>query len=218
MKIACIADMHGQLGFNVPEADLLLIAGDLCVAFHGPTLSIPVQEDWLNNNFRFWLLEQPVKECVAISGNHDWIWEYSKKRVPILNDNFHYIEDESIEILGKKIYGTPVQLPFNDWAFNRSEGQIQKYWDNIPEGLDILLAHSPPYGIMDETHHPGYASEHIGSKSLLKRIKKVKPKYVVFGHNHGEGGVVEKDDIVYINASLLNEKYRMCKKPTILEI
>ena len=218
MKIVAASDMHGNLNFKVPEADLLLIAGDLCPAYHSASMSVPVQKNWLGNDFRFWLLEQPVKECVAVAGNHDWIWEASPKQVPELNDNFHYIEDKEIEILGLKIYGTPVQLPFNNWAFNREEKQIQKYWDNIPEGLDILLLHSPPYGILDKTHHPQFTSEHIGSKSLKKRIKEVSPKYVIFGHNHGEGGIVEEDNITYVNASLLDERYNMSKKPIILEI
>jgi Icc-related predicted phosphoesterase len=117
-----------------------------------------------------------------------------------------------------KIYGTPVQPPFCDWAFNRGEEQIQKYWDNIPKGLDILLLHCPPYGILDSTHHPKYTSEHIGSKSLLKRIKEVKPKLVVFGHNHGEHGVVEEDGIKYVNASLVDELYKMTRKPIIIEM
>lgn len=97
------------------------------------------------------------------------------------NAKIECIEDYLVFYSGLKIYGTPVQLPFNNWAFNREEAQIQKYWDNIPEGLDILLIHSPPYGILDETHHPKYTSEHIGSKSLLRGIKEVRPKLVVFG-------------------------------------
>ncbi len=218
IKVVCISDMHGNLSFNVPEADLLLIAGDLCPAYHDIGLSCNLQEDWLNSHFRFWLLEQPVKECVAIAGNHDWIWEKAIHRVPKMNTNFHYIEDETIEIFGKKIYGSPVQLPFMEWAFNREEKHIQRYWNNIPKDLDILLLHSPPYGIMDETHHPGYEPEHMGCPSLAKRIKKVRPKYVVFGHNHGEHGIVIEGDITYINASLLDEKYNRNKEPIVIEI
>ena len=71
---------------------------------------------------------------------------------------------------------------------------------------------------MDETHHPNFESEHIGSKSLARRIKKVRPKYVVFGHNHGEHGIVVEDGITYINASVLDEKYYRSKEPIVIEI
>ncbi len=215
MKICCIADMHGNLGFEVPEADLLLIAGDLCPAYHDAATSISMQEDWLNQHFRYWLLEQPVKECICVAGNHDWIWEKAISRVPKMNTNFHYIEDESIEILGKKIYGSPVQLPFMDWAFNREPAHIKRYWKNIPKGLDILLLHSPPHGIMDEI---GENNERMGCKNLANRIKNTKPKLVVFGHNHNKHGIVVEDSITYINASVLDERYNRSKEPIVIEI
>lgn len=218
MKVVCISDMHGQLDFKVPEADLLLIAGDLCPAYREYWRSLSMQEVWLDNDFREWLEEQPVKECVAVSGNHDWIWEKAPKRVIALNDNFHYIEDESIEMLGLKIYGTPVQPEFCNWAFNKTEDQIKKHWDNIPEGLDILLLHCPPYGILDMTSHKKFEPVHIGCKHLAKRIKEVAPKVIVFGHNHGEHGIVEEDGIKYINASLIDDEYKMVIKPIIIEL
>jgi len=211
--------MHGQLKFQVDPCDLLLIAGDLCPARHDKLISIPEQYYWLENNFYPWLAEQPVKECVFIFGNHDWIGDYKPLDIPELPENCHYLEDSEIEILGKRIYGTPVQLPFCDWAFNRREGIIQLHWDKIPEGLDILLLHSPPYDIFDMTGgSSGYDSQHIGSESLKKKIDKVRPKIAVFGHNHGEHGMKEIDGITYINASLLDESYKMTREPIYLDV
>ncbi len=214
MKTIAISDAHSNLNFSVPEADLLLIAGDMEPAFHNPFLSINLQSDWLNVDFRYWLVEQPVKECIYLAGNHSWIFEKAKDRVPKMNKNFHYLQDESIEIFGLKIYGTPYQLPFNKWAFNLTEEELSRKWEQIPDNIDILLCHSPPYGIMDKTSD----NKNIGSKSLLKRIEKIKPKYIVYGHNHAEYGIIEKNGIKYINCSLLNEKYKMVREPIELEI
>ena len=219
MRIVAISDMHGNLKFDVPEADLLLIAGDICPATHDASESSYMQKDWIYNKFNPWLAGQPIKQCVMVVGNHDWMWEHLPRHLlPWLAFNCCHIEDEMAIMTSLndplKIYGTPVSLPFCDWAFNREEAQIQKYWDNIPEGLDILLLHSPPYGILDKTNH----SEHIGSKSLLKRIKEVRPKLVVFGHNHNEHGVVEMDGIKYVNASLVDESYKMTREPIVVEL
>ena len=220
MNITAISDMHGQLNFKVPKSDILLIAGDLCPASHNSYISIGMQRDWLDCKFRNWMNEQPVDDIIAVSGNHDWIFEIAKDEVPFFGEEgkFKYIEDELIIYKDLKIYGTPVQLPFNNWAFNREEKSLQGYWDNIPEGLDILLLHSPPYGIMDKTGHSTYSSKRIGSKSLKKRIDEVRPKYVIFGHNHNGYGIEEIDGITYINASLLNEQYEMVNEPIVFEI
>jgi Icc-related predicted phosphoesterase len=242
MKICCISDIHSNLKFDVPECDLLLIAGDICPATRvSPDASIEraldleyninLQAAWLEDKFKKWLYDQPIEYAIFTPGNHDWIWEFGKERVPtswfpgntidremVANARIESAEDYLVFYKGLKIYGTPVQLPFCDWAFNRPEKQIQGYWGAIPEGLDILLLHSPPYGILDRTNHPSYPSEHIGSKSLLKRIKEVKPKLVVFGHNHGSHGEYEEDGIKYVNASLVDERYKMTRKPIMVEM
>lgn len=215
MKIGMISDTHGNLNFKVDSCDLLLIAGDLCPAYHDEISSIELQSKWLHINFIPWFNAQPVKEGISILGNHDWIGANAQYRIPKMPDNFHFLTDNSIELLGLKIYGTPWQLSFNNWAFNLPEERLKLYWDNIPEDTDILLCHSPPYGILDATEEDNV---NIGSKTLLDRIMKIKPKIVVFGHNHNQNGVIEIEDITFVNCSLLNEQYRMVNKPIYKEI
>jgi Icc-related predicted phosphoesterase len=92
-----------------------------------------------------------------------------------------------------------------------------QYWDMIPEGIDILLCHCPPYGIMDfVTRKYEKHSISIGSQSLRNRIEKIRPKYVVFGHAHSNHGTETIDGITYINCCLLSESYTMIYKPTYL--
>lgn len=221
MKVCFIADMHGKLDFKVDPCDLLVIAGDICPTW-GPAESIWLQEHWLGVEFREWLGDQPVGECVAIAGNHDWVWDKAACLVPSLNANFHYLCDESIEIMGLKIYGTPQQKWFNNWAFNRIDAQLKKYYANIPEGLDILITHTPPYKILDKVDFPDFKG-HEGCKVLKERLMEMKvlPKINVFGHFHGENGIKEVDYMPgtkFINCSLVNEEYVMDKKPIYLEL
>jgi Icc-related predicted phosphoesterase len=217
-RIVAISDIHSNLKFEVPEADLLLIAGDLCPADHAPHTSIDMQVFWLKGKFKRWLYKQPIKECVSISGNHDWIWEKCSSLVPDLGEKFHYLQDSEITLFGKKIYGTPWQPPFNDWAFNKEVDRLKLHWDNIPEDVDILLTHCPPYGILDETQHPNYPKEHIGDKNLLDRIKEVKPKLSIYGHNHNKNGIVEQNGITFVNCSMVDESYKLTREPIVLEI
>ncbi len=45
--------------------------------------------------------------------------------------------------------------------------------------LDILVAHSPPYGI-----HNGEDRIHVGFKAFLWLMKVFKPRYLIHGHRH----------------------------------
>ena len=212
-KIIAISDMHGKInGLTVPKCDLLLIAGD--VGRFGKR--IYEDSNWLAKHFSQWLRQQPAKHIVMTPGNHDVIFDYALKTVPKLD--CHVLIDELVEIEGLKIYGSPWSLEFCNWGFNLSEEKLKLVWDKIPEDIDILLVHSPPFGIMDMTQNPRYGYKRIGSPSLVKKIKEIRPKYVVFGHNHGQPGVVEEDGIVFINATLLNDYYERVNPPIVIEV
>lgn len=199
-KIYCIADTHGcQDKIDIPECDILLIAGD--VSKYGR--EIYKDGNWLALHFNQWLQKQPAKHIVMIPGNHDVIFDYAPRTVPKLD--CHILIDRMIELEGIKIYGSPWSVKFLDWGFNLTEPKLDLVWRRIPKGLDFLLVHSPPHGILDLTQNPKYPFKRIGSRSLADRIKKVCPKHVVFGHNHGQPGIVEKDGITFINATVLDD-------------
>ncbi|WP_413944773.1 hypothetical protein [Bdellovibrio sp. HCB-162] len=55
--------------------------------------------------------------------------------------------------------------------------ELKNRVNKIPDEVDILVTHSPPFGILDAGH---------GSQSLRERVLKVRPKVHIFGHNHHE--------------------------------
>lgn len=152
---------------------------------------------------------------IIVAGNHDRAMEDNMSVEKELLSNAIYLRDESVVIEGVKFYGSPWQLPFNNWAFNRPEKELKKIFSLIPKDVDVLITHTAPYGIMDLAH-----GEHLGSVSLRKRIEQVKPKYCIFGHIHeGYGKYVDnKSKITYINASLIDGEYKNINKPWVLDI
>ncbi|CAK9031921.1 UPF0046 protein C25E10.12 [Durusdinium trenchii] len=58
-------------------------------------------------------------------------------------------------------------------------------YDEIPEGVDILLSHMAPWNIFDHTLEGNWGS----SQALLGRIQQTKPKAHLFGHIHEMRGV-----------------------------
>jgi Icc-related predicted phosphoesterase len=204
LTVTAMADLHGNLPLVSP-CDLLLIGGDLCP--HG---GVEVQAAWLDGAFRGWLDRIPAREVVAVAGNHDWIFERAPHLVPPLR--WHYLQDGGVELFGLKIYGTPWQPRFFDWAFNLDEPELAIKFNRIPEGADIVVSHGPPWGFGDLAPRPP-GSEHVGSPSLRDRLLAVRPRLSVFGHIHEGRGVYRQDGVVFANATLVNHRYDMVYTP-----
>lgn len=212
VKIVAISDQHGNLP-KIPETDLLLICGDIT-----PTSNhhLDFQAHWLDTEFRWWLRDLPAKHIVGIGGNHDYALEKGLYKQFYRELPWTYLEDSAATIDSLRIYGTPWQPFFFDWAWNLYEPDLKKKFDLIPEGLDILMCHGPPYGYGDKAprvNADGY--ENVGSPSLLERIKLVKPKLVCYGHIHENPGRWQVGESLLSNVALLDHKYRMVYEPQV---
>ncbi len=68
-------------------------------------------------------------------------------------------------------------------------------------GLDVLVCHQPPYGVLDKVGSPApksWRGKHAGSKVILDYVKKYHPKYVFCGHIHeGKGKAKVGESEVY---------------------
>ncbi len=210
MKIVAISDLHGHLP-SVPECDLLLLAGDLCPATDH---RCSFQQHWLDTYFRWWMKDQPAKQIIGIAGNHDFVFQDKPDWVP-KSLPWVYLEDSGTEYEGLKVWGSPWQPIFFDWAFNLKEEELEKKWAKIPEGTDIVVLHGPPRGygdgaprmIKDKNEEEWPTLEHVGSPSMLERLKIVKPKLTVFGHIHGGYGRWEVNGMILANVSFVDERY-----------
>lgn len=211
MKFCAISDQHGYLP-NVPKCDALLIAGDICC--HG---SVHQQLNWLDTKFRKWLKSISVP-VFAVAGNHDWPMYEKLKEVEKLNLSWTYLQDEFVEFNGLKIYGSPWQKRFYDWAFNLDLRDLTQKWELIPNDTDILITHSPPKFYGDLVAR----GTHEGCEALLRKLNQIKPKLHVFGHIHPGRGAWDYsvDDFVIklANVSLVNERYVMVNEPMVFEI
>ena len=208
MKVVAISDTHNKHHLlHLPEGDLLLHAGD--VSSRGTEAEV--------RNFLDWFAEQDFEYKVFIAGNHDYFFERSPESfiTEIIPNNVIYLNDSGIEINGINIWGSPVQPWFFDWAFNRQRGpDIDKHWQLIPNDTDILITHGPAYGILDRT----VRGEFVGCEDLLKKIQQIKPKYHIAGHIHEAHGLERHGQTTFINASVLNFKYKMANEAVVFEI
>ncbi len=212
-KLVATSDTHGvHHDLKIPECDLLIHAGD-CTYESGQAAL---------RSFCKWIEEQPAKHKVFICGNHDWAFQEWPEQARALVKQYApsaiYLENESVEIEGIKIFGSPITPNFFDWAFNCKRGpDIRAYWDKIPSDTDVLITHGPPVGILDKTQAK-YGNLSVGCKDLYEAVLRVQPKYHFFGHIHpGYGSMVlnhpSGKTTSYFNCSYVNEGYRSANKP-----
>jgi Icc-related predicted phosphoesterase len=202
--IVCTADLHEHL-VDIPACDLLLIAGDVSFAFKG---DLHAKQAFLAGEFKDWLEHVPADDIVLVAGNHDQSIE--AWGVP---DGLrcHYLQDEGIELLGLRLWGTPWQPWFYDWAFNapRHDGEVflGSKFDLIPADTDIIVGHGPPHGYGDLTSRPS-GDVHVGSTAMTETLQRVQPRLMVCGHIHPGYGRYRHGGTEIINASLVDNGYR----------
>uniref|UniRef100_A0A1A9WTM5 Calcineurin-like phosphoesterase domain-containing protein n=1 Tax=Glossina brevipalpis TaxID=37001 RepID=A0A1A9WTM5_9MUSC len=130
--------------------------------------------------------------------------------------NCTYIQDELLDVWGIRIYGTPWQPEFCNWAFNIPRGQpcLDK-WNQIPSDIDILITHTPPLGHGDLC----CSGVRAGCVELLNSIqKRIKPKYHVFGHIHEGYGITSDGRVIYVNASTCDINYLPNNSPIVFDV
>ncbi|MCF6191375.1 MAG: metallophosphoesterase family protein [Cocleimonas sp.] len=116
MKFTFISDTHSLHNKLVLEAgDVLIHCGDFTNKG-----SLEDAED-----FADFMAKQDFSHKVVIAGNHDFCFE--DDRVDEAEQLFKerdiiYLNDSGTEIEGLKIWGSPIQPQFFNWAFNRDRG------------------------------------------------------------------------------------------------
>ena len=201
MLLTLLSDTHGlhrELSQAVGSGDLIIHAGD--ITEYGTAEELEDFTDWFSG--------LPFKTKVFIAGNHDLVLEEGAglaHRRAKLPPGTHYLENETLTLGGLKIWGSPCSPYFMGMAFNKRRGEeIRQVWQKIPQDTDILVTHTPPFGVLDGG---------LGCEELSDRLLKVKPKMHVFGHVHGEYGLQESGKTKFINAALAGEPDFLAMEP-----
>lgn len=237
---------------NMPQGDVLCICGDIvpldyqndlvqsvawfCLEFVPWTDSLPYKKViFIAGNHDFFLQElQRRKTSTYVDADGAIISRFSqrspsevlKKLLPGNNKSKHkliYLCDNSVEIDGKRFYGTPWISDLQRWAFYLPEEELSTKWKNIPGKVDVLMTHmSPKYEGVGTVLQRGQfnSGTDYGSDSLAKNIIARDIKYTISGHVHsGQHKPVEYLEGRYMaNVSIKNEDYKKQYYPLEFEI
>jgi len=233
LRCVCISDTHGaHRDVVLPEGDVLLHAGDFTET--GELEQI--------RSFCEWIAAQPFKHKVVVAGNHDITLDepyyeragysrYHERRGidpydcqearKLLQGCCTYLENEACTIEGLRVYGSPMQPVFGDWAFGQARGAPSAdQWSMIPDNTDIVLVHGPPLGFGDLCTN----SAHGGCADLLREVRqRVRPRFVVSGHIHEGYGMTSDGHTTYVNAASCGRAqpdgvYNIANPPIVFDV
>jgi Icc-related predicted phosphoesterase len=231
MRIVALSDQHGHLP-EIPPCDLLIIAGDVCPDGFGRQFAMDapeLQKAWFDQTIRPWVAMAPATRTILTWGNHDWCGQLctfddpssaaSATALTIVVDDATRVPSGGVAGQTITVWASPWSNQFGDWAFMKAPAELVPVYAAIPEGIDILVSHQPPFGYGDRC--ADFISGRIisvGSRELLATIDRVRPKIVVCGHIHEGYGQFERNGARILNASVVDEHYRLVRGPTVVDL
>jgi len=190
-RLVLISDTHGRHdALAVPRCDVLIHAGDY--TRRGSRTE--------TETFLTWFAAQPATHKVFVSGNHDFFSERASAEMAdrVRAHGLVHLIDETVELAGMRIHGSPITPRFRDMAWNRDRGAaMAEHYDLIPGDLDVLITHGPPMRILDRM----FLGLHVGCEVLAERVRASAPKLHVFGHIHEAAGELREGPTRFVNAA-----------------
>ena len=156
-------------------------------------------------DFMNWFCDLDYPHKIFICGNHDDCLYGAN--IDGLDNNVHYLCNSVVVIEGMKFYGVPMFM--GDCITDRQA----LHYANIPEDTDVLITHTPPFGVLDYDDNINY-----GSEELLIRIATVKPHLQLFGHIHSQYEVKIFNNTIFSNGAIMNADYSNLRTPNLTDI
>lgn len=224
MRLCIVSDIHNQIDkMFLPPADVLIIAGDW-------TMNGSIKEI-AKFNADLGKIKHMYRRIIAIAGNHDFLPAEDPLLTKNMLTNAEYIEDESIDLYGYNLYGSPWTPFCGMWAFQLYTPEMHmRAWSKIPDNTEILITHTPPFGILDtepvawlrEWRHVAEAEmedQHLGCNFLRDRIDSLyNLKLHGFGHIHGGHGQKKQNGVQFVNGAGLERDYATVWEPIVVEL
>ncbi|KAI1397702.1 Metallo-dependent phosphatase [Hypoxylon fuscum] len=151
----------------------LVIAGN-----HDFTLDTPIFRKKVTESQ---VLEADVRKFYGDYGEARQIFDDARvEGIVFLDEGTHKFDLDNGATL--TVYASPFTASLKEGGFQFDPREGHDF--NIAKGVDIVITHSPPHGIMDLTD----SKERAGCPALFSAVARARPKLHCFGHIHEEWG------------------------------
>lgn len=190
ISVTVISDTHCRHDeLDLPAGDLLIHCGDMFEFMHMNSRQVAGMDEWFGR--------QPFERILCTGGNHDLDLEAAVRERARPFRNAWFLNDAITEFRGLTIYGAPWVNDLPGFAFHKDHRELTEAWAKVPAGLDILITHTPPAGILDRSSR----GRSYGCAALAEAMERIAPRVHCFGHVHASRGHRTLGDTHFINAS-----------------
>lgn len=211
MKILAISDTHNYIPrfSEMPKGiDLIIHAGD-ATSTGQPSQYMNFIEKWEEI-----MKKRHIPKMLFVPGNHDKNWDKCKELFD--NSNIHCETSGIWNYEGIDFACSSTTKIFMGWAFEKNdEDRLIEFKRLLMERPDVLVTHTPPFGVMDLVNN--YRKEYCGCHILRNLITNYKPDIHIFGHIHEGHGSMQVEDTMFYNVAYCDESYNPINNMTIIE-
>lgn len=217
MKILVIGDPHGKLPksmdslINKNDIELIICVGELPPVKRGDSGGFIKRGDTREMVRKINSLKKTI---LLLRGNSYTSLKGSKFFNKIISKYKRIINKEGLvkggehkfilfEMFYEREFYNFLSKEFLDHVTKNNAVREKKLNKLLKENKDaILISHVPPYGFLDITNNKFTRNKdkHVGSKVLLKAIRKYPPGFVFCGHIHEAKGISKIRKTIIINA------------------
>ncbi len=208
MKTFLISDTHNY------HRQVIIPEGTECIIHSGDSTN---WYDWVRNQPEFedfldWFTNIDVKYKILIPGNHD-AWATKTYNVDKVRERGIIFNEHGYEVVNDRLMFLSAYTPtFGNWHFMKDRQKLSRYWEELIEGIDVLITHGPPRSIMDLSYDRMGKLEFCGDGALYKKILKINPKIHTFGHLHSNSDIINYGsrtianvDTIFYNSSMVED-------------
>ncbi|CAE7902114.1 MPPED1 [Symbiodinium microadriaticum] len=217
LRFVCLSDTHGQHRELSSRQLDVNTTGSRRVMFYctqaGDFSTDGSLEEVLD--FAAWIRSLPYAHKLLIAGNHDLPMDKSYRGGKAL------VPKHVLKYSGVRVYGTPWQPEFMDWAFNLPRHEIGNKW-KAPNALRTAQKGQTEEPLVRFTARPWAVAMRFcppcGGEDLLTEVQeRIRPQFCVFGHIHEGAGVTCDGTTHFVNASSMNEHYQCIHAPLVFD-
>lgn len=196
---------------DVPDGDVFIHAGD--------AMRTGYPNEWYPLLNWFGDLQHKIK--IFVPGNHDFhLQVYPGPALQQLREVGVNVvglpgnERFSSYLLpnGWKLLGLPYVLNAPRWAFNSTEQELDSYLQRVAYH-DIIVSHSPVYGILDKVKNIS-----TGVRAYRAHAERLTPLVWVNGHIHEGYGETEEMGCRFYNVAMCDRDYAHVNSPAVIDV